>query len=295
MNKKSLVSTKIAFLGGDRREVELISILVAAGATLEIIGQPPVISSEQIVRLNNLKEVKADIDVVIAPMTGTDQDLKIKKTFTSKDIILNEEFFAKLKAGTKFFIGFAKPQIKAWCKKYQIDLIELAALDEIAILNAIPTAEGAIEIAMRESTITLHNNSSFVLGLGRVGITMARMLKALGSKTYGVARKAKDLARALEMGFNPVDFNDLADEIKKADFIFNTVPVLILNRALLQEVKSEAIIIDLASSPGGTDFEVAKELGVKAELALGLPGKVAPKSAGQILGKVIPRLILSEE
>ena len=96
------------------------------------------------------------------------------------------------------------------------------------------------------------------------------------------------------MGFEQVAFKDLEQEISKADFIFNTVPVLILDEELLQHVKKDAIIIDLASYPGGTDFEAAKRLGLKAELALGLPGKVAPKSAGQILGKVIPRIILNE-
>ncbi|PRX33600.1 dipicolinate synthase subunit A [Orenia metallireducens] len=294
MNTETLVNQKIALLGGDDREIELISILLDQEAALQIIGQPPGIDSESIEVVASLEEIDDDVIAVIAPMTGTDEKLQVKKTFTNKEVILTEEFFSSLKAGTKFFIGFAKPEIKDWTHKHGIELTELAALDEVAILNAIPTAEGAIEIAMGEMPITLHSNNSFVLGLGRVGFSLARMLKGMGSKVYGVARKHKDFARALDMGFEQVAFKDLEQEISKADFIFNTVPVLILDEELLQHVKKDAIIIDLASYPGGTDFEAAKRLGLKAELALGLPGKVAPKSAGQILGKVIPRIILNE-
>jgi dipicolinate synthase subunit A len=292
LNIESLVDQKIALLGGDAREIELISILLDKGAALQIIGQPPQIDSDSIEVVDSLEEIDDDVIAVIAPMTGTDEKLQVKKTFADKEVVLTEDFFSRLTDGTRFFIGFAKPEIKDWSQKYGIELIELAALDEVAILNAIPTAEGAIEIVMREMPITLHNNNSFVLGLGRVGFSLARMLKGMGSNTYGVARKPKDFARALDMGFEQVAFKDLDKEISKADFIFNTVPTLILDEELLKNVRKDAIIIDLASYPGGTDFEAAKRLGLKAELALGLPGKVAPKSAGQILGKVIPRMIL---
>ncbi|AGB40693.1 prephenate dehydrogenase [Halobacteroides halobius DSM 5150] len=287
-----LQDKSIALLGGDDREVKLLSMLKETGAKLQVLGEVTKIEGIKVV--NSLTEIDNKVDAVIAPMTGINQDYQIKKTFVDKDITLTEEFFAKLQPATKFFIGFAKPQLKKWCTKYDLELIELAALDEVAILNAVPTAEGAIELAIREASINLHNNNSFVLGLGRVGLTVARMLKGLGSNTFGVARKNKDLARALEMGLTPVNFKNLSSEINKADFIFNTVPVKVLDRKLLEQVNPNTLIIDLASAPGGTDFETAQQLGIQAELALGLPGKVAPTSAGEILGNVIPRFILEE-
>ncbi|WP_027339220.1 dipicolinate synthase subunit DpsA [Halonatronum saccharophilum] len=291
MSVINLEGQKVGFLGGDDRELELLSILLKKGASLEVLGQLEGLKEDEVIFVDSLMNLSKELDVVIAPMTGTDQNLKIKKTFEDKNVVLTEDFFATLKPGTKFFIGFAKDKIKAWCQKYQIELIELAALDEVAILNAIPTAEGAIEIAMQEMPITLHKNNSFVLGLGRVGLALARRLKALGSNTYGVARKPKDLARAEEMGLIPVHFNDLDELLGEGDFIFNTVPALILDKERLEKVNPEGIIIDLASYPGGTDFDAAQNLGIKAELALGLPGKVAPKSAGRILGDIIPRII----
>ena len=286
-----LGNKKIALLGGDDRERTLLASLQQKGAQLQVLAEPINALAPEVERITSLAEVDTGVDAVIAPMTGVDEDYRIKKTFIDGEVRLEEGFFARLEPGTKFFIGFAKPKIKDWCAEYNLELIELAALDELAILNAVPTAEGAINEAIKHSQITLHNNNSFVLGLGRVGLTLARMLKGMGSKVFGVARKTKDLARALEMGLEPVDFNNLEQKIAQADFVFNTVPVLVLDKEILDYLKRDAVIIDIASAPGGTDFAAAKELGISAHLALGLPGKIAPKSAGEILGDIIPRFI----
>ena len=286
-----LANKKIVILGGDDRERTLLSSLQESGAQIQVLGHPFNNSNGDWEVITSLAEIDFDADALIAPMTGVDEEYKIKKTFVEDEILLGADFFAKFQPQTKFFIGFAKPKIKEWCEKYNLDLIELAALDELAILNAIPTAEGAINEAIKHSQITLHNNNSFVLGLGRVGLTIARMLKGMGSNTFGVARKPKDLARALEMGLEAVSFKELEQQISQADFIFNTVPALVLDRGILSNLKPETVIIDVASAPGGTDFEAAKDLGISAHLALGLPGKVAPKSAGEILGDIIPRFI----
>jgi dipicolinate synthase subunit A len=75
------------------------------------------------------------------------------------------------------------------------------------------------------------------------------------------------------------------------DLIFNTVPALVLTRSLLSAMRRSAVVIDLASSPGGIDYQAAQELGVNAILAPGLPGLVAPRTAGEILASVVPRLV----
>jgi len=289
--ESQLKGIKIAVLGGDERELEMLRLLATIGAQIKTLGDPGV-KIPGIEVKDRLSTVIDNVDVVIAPMTSTDEDDYLKATFVNNAVQLTEEFFASLESNTLFLIGVARGSVNDYCNEYDISLIQLAKLDEVAILNAIPTAEGAIQIAMEESNITLHSNKSMVLGLGRVGLTQARMLAGIGSQVYGVARDAGDRARAKEMGITPVDFDELKEIISEMDFIFNTVPALVLDKELLTEVKSDALIIDLASAPGGVDFEVAKELGIKALLSLGLPGRVAPKTAGQILGKVIPRLIV---
>jgi dipicolinate synthase subunit A len=96
------------------------------------------------------------------------------------------------------------------------------------------------------------------------------------------------------MGLKAVHFNELMNCLSDVDVIFNTVPAPVLDKDVLVKVPSTTLIIDLASAPGGTDFASAEELGVKAILAPGLPGKVAPKTAGRILAQVVPRILLQK-
>jgi dipicolinate synthase subunit A len=53
----------------------------------------------------------------------------------------------------------------------------------------------------------------------------------------------------------------------------------------------KTLIIDIASLPGGVDFEAAKQLNVKTIHALSLPGKVAPDTAGDIILKTVLNML----
>ena len=64
------------------------------------------------------------------------------------------------------------------------------------------------------------------------------------------------------------------------DAVINTVPAPVLPRTLLQQLPGGALIIDLASLPGGTDFAAAEELGLHAEHALALPALRPADSRG---------------
>src|SRR5690606_38022728 len=152
-------------------------------------------------------------------------------------------------------------------------------LDEVAVLNSIPTAEGAIQRAMEELPVTLHGNRTLVVGFGRCGLTLARMLHGIGSKVTVAARGEGQRARAYEMGIETVPLHALEEVVGEAVAVFNTVPARVLTRRVLQRMSPEVVVIDVASAPGGTDFDAAEELGIKAFLDLGIPGRVAPKTA----------------
>jgi dipicolinate synthase subunit A len=240
----------------------------------------------------SFKDVLAKADALLFPMFGTDERGLVKAKYSNSPIILNNDVLESIPPGVPLFIGWARPALKIAVQNLNINLIEIANRDEVAILNSIPSAEGAIQMAMEATNITIHSSESFVLGLGRCGITLVNMLKGMGARVTVTARKPADLARAEELGVRVIQYHDLFDAIGKAEIIFNTVPALILNRELLDQMSREAVIIDLASIPGGTDFEYAQMLGIKAQLAPGLPGIVAPKTAGRILSKIYPPLIL---
>jgi len=282
---------RIAVLGGDQREAILISKLTELGAEVRASGLPREMLPEKVAAVSSAEEAVENVQAVILPLPGTGPDGLVYSAFSSHPLYFTEEAAKKLHPKTLVIIGKARPFLREWSRQHQFTLLEIADVDELAILNSVPSAEGAIQIAMQETPITIHSSQSWVLGFGRLGKTLARMLKALGAHTTVCARKPADLARIWEMGCRGLPFSELTKEIGTAEIIFNTVPALVLTEEVLQRCQREALIVDLASAPGGTDFAAAKRLGIKAVLAPGLPGKVAPKTAGKILAAVVPSLI----
>lgn len=287
-----LKGIRLAVIGGDDRELYMISELQKLGAYIVGVGFEKAVPIEGLTFVASPREAVGQVDALLFPMYGTDERGVVKAKYSNSPIILNKEVLQAIPAQVPLFIGWARPVLKSAAEMMGIRIIETAQLDQIAILNSIPSAEGAIQMAMEASTITIHGSRSFVLGLGRCGWTLARTLKGMGAQVTGVARKSADLARAIEMGLKAVHFSDLEEEIGQAELIFNTVPQPILDKVLLERVAKDAVIIDIASIPGGTDFEYAQLSGIKAMLAPGLPGIVAPKAAGKILAQVYPQLIL---
>lgn len=287
-----LKGIRFAVIGGDDRELYLISELQKQGAYIVGVGFEKASPISGMTLAPSLEDVVSQVDVLLFPMFGTDERGVVKAKYSNSPIVLNKKVLESIPARVPLVIGFARPALRAAAENLGLKLVETGSLNELAILNSIPSAEGAIQMAMEATTITIHGSNSFVLGLGRCGWTLARMLQGIGARVTGVARKPSDLARAVEMGLHAVHFAELEDEISQAEIIFNTIPYPVLDRMMLDKVARDAVIVDLASIPGGTDFEYAQMLGIKALLAPGLPGLVAPKTAGRILAQIYPQLIL---
>ena len=160
----------------------------------------------------------------------------------------------------------------------------------MSVLNAIPSAEGAIEVALKSMKKTLHSSNTLILGYGRIGKLLASILKGFNANVYVAARKESDFAWIKAMGYRPLTYGELKNVISKMDVVFNTVPFLVLDEELSM-VNKECILIDLASKPGGINFAKAEELKLETYWALGLPGKVAPKSAAMYMADKIEKKI----
>jgi dipicolinate synthase subunit A len=96
------------------------------------------------------------------------------------------------------------------------------------------------------------------------------------------------------MGLESFQLEDLEDEVSQIDICINTIPYHIVTAKVISKMPAHTLIIDLASKPGGTDFKYAEKRGIKALLAPGLPGIVAPKTAGQIVANVLAALLTEE-
>lgn len=66
---------------------------------------------------------------------------------------------------------------------------------------------------------------------------------------------------------------------------------MILDESLLGAVSKNALVIDLASKPGGVDFEAASRLNRRVVWALSLPGKAASMTGGEIIARAVVNIL----
>lgn len=273
-----------AVLGGDKRQSALAESIAADGYTVYAWGFDHVDLSDS-VKKADLQTVISKCTNVILPLPVTMDGVFLNAKYTDEKIRLDDDF-AKLLMHKQVFGG---KMGKLFCTSdlwYSIDTCDYYAREEFAVRNGIATAEGAIEIAVREYAGTLNGSHCLVTGFGRIGKALAWMLRGIGAHVAVSARKAEDLAWIELYGYEAVRTEDI-HSIEDYDVIFNTIPAMIFNRRLLAKMKKGILLIDLASEPGGVDFDSAKELGISTVHALSLPGKVAPKAAGEIIKNII--------
>lgn len=169
------------------------------------------------------------------------------------------------------------------------NIIDYTKDEAFAIKNAYLTAEAAISLAVQNSENSLINSSVLITGFGRIGKALARYLQPFTSKITVCARSEEATALAASLSFSAKGFEDLSD-CSKYDFIFNTVPHPIFNKQELISIKDEALLIDLASFPGGVDVHFSEHYSVNLIIARGLPAKYSPKAAGIIVAQTVNRL-----
>lgn len=287
-----LTGRRFIFVGGDLRQLEVIQQVVNNDATVTLVGFELCNRTfTDTTHADLTVETFAGADALVLPVAGMAEDGSVQTRFSREPLILNEHHFAALKPGAKVFTGIARNRLESICSEYGLCLVKLMEQDEVAILNSIPTAEGAIALAMEKTEVTIHDSNVVVLGFGRCGKTLSRTLHALGAHVRVVAKPLPELARIREMGMQDFPFERLLEAVQDADIVFNTIPALVLPAAILKEMRLDAVIIDIASAPGGTDFRYAERRGMTAILAPSLPGIVAPKTAGKIIAESICRLM----
>lgn len=288
-----LTGAHVLFLGGDARALEMFQKLAEMDASITLVGFDQLSNPYHGIQRDVLsQELLAKADAIVLPAVGTDDTGRVHAIFTSEELTLTEEHIASLPKHCIVFTGMAKPYLSNLCSQYSIRLVELFERDDVAIYNSIPTAEGAIMMAIQHTDITLHNSDIVVLGMGRTGFTLARALLGLGANIRIGVRRDEHFARATEMGFKPFYLRELAHSVSNIDLLFNTIPTMIVTAQVIAQMPNRAVLIDLASKPGGIDFRFAEKRGIKAMLAPGLPGIVAPKTAGRILANSISQLLL---
>lgn len=275
----------IGILGGDERIINMAKILLKDGFNVHIYGidEEYLNEFELDCSVDSLEKLVQSCEIVVGPIPLS-QDDKFIFTPLFKDKIEVESLIKLLSIKRlQLIASVLKQNTKRLCELYNVKYYDLYEREELAILNAIPTVEGCVMIAIEKIPITLHSSHILILGFGRIGKLLAKTLKAFESNLYVAARKIPDLTWIKALGYFPVHLEQLKNCIGKMDLIINTIPAPILGEMVLDNVKKDSLIIDLASKPGGVDFEYAKSIGIRAIHALSLPGKVAPKTSAEYL------------
>lgn len=287
-----LTGKHIVIFGGDARQLEIIRKMLILDAKITLLGFEQLDDGFIGATKKTVSETDwSTVDAIILPVAGTHLDGKVDSIFSDHMSKLTIEQLKKTPKHCVVFSGISNQYLDECIRTTKRKLIKLMDRDDIAIYNSIPTAEGTIMMAIQHMDITIHRSKVAVLGLGRVGMSVARAFSALGADVSVVVRKAEHFARVTEMGLKGFYLNDLKNVLQNIDLCINTVPAKIVTADILVEMPLHALIIDLASKPGGTDFNYAEKRGMKALLAPSLPGIVAPKTAGQILADSIAALI----
>lgn len=281
-------------IGGDKRQLAAARMIASDGYTIYLSCFEKL---EQLLGTFGgslgIEECILCSDVILLPLPVTKDGGTLNTPFAEKKVLLNDEF-AKLFRGKIVFCPMKEKLIKSSRYWQDVKVYDFFNREEMQVCNAVPTAEGAIEIAMREYLGTINGSKCLITGYGRIGKVLAQMLKGIGADVFVSARRKESLAWIKLNGYTPVDNNNLINS-GEFDIIFNTVPAQILDAHIMAKIATNALIIDLASLPGGVDFESAKRMGIPTIHALSLPGKVAPKTSGEIIKNTIFNILEEEK
>jgi len=274
----------ICILGGDMRQITVGKEFLDSGFKVSVCGFDKLREFPAGINVkNDVKSALKNSDLVILPLPYSRDKINVSAPLSSKlipidslrDYGTDKIFFGGMLNGESF-------------GKASYDYYEN---EELKVFNAIPTAEGALSIALNESTETIHGCKTAVIGFGRIGRILGNMLKKLDSDVTVIHRSNKDDAWCSAFGLSSANIRDLKSVLKDKKIIFNTVPFVLMTKEILLALRRDVIIIDLASAPGGIDYEEGKKQGLNVIKALSLPGKLSPVTAGKAIKKSICNII----
>ncbi len=263
----------ILVVGGDQREAELVVRWRRRGGKAQSfghdagqVGLPPP---------TQLRGV-----LVVAPPSGIDSAGRVRGA--AGTLVLRPGHLA---ASLGVMAGAVAPD---WAQQLAVPWAAYRDRPTFAWPNAIPTAEGALAWALASGTTTVEGSRFLVAGLGRVGTTLAVRARALGARVVVVDRDASARGRARALGLEAVPFGP--GTLAGADWLFNTVPVPVFSREDVLSLPPTALVLDLASLPGGFAEGVAETLGTRLAVDRTVPGRVAPVAAAAVLERCVVEL-----
>lgn len=272
---------RFAVVGGDRRSALLCTLLLQDGHKVHSYALEQAPLPAEIPKDDCLQACVYAADCVILPVpaqTGGLLNAPLSSESLSMDALIGALWPGQLLCGGQLGDDGCRA-----AQREKLHVADVMRRPDFVAGNAALTAEGAISLLMAESERSIRDSRALVLGFGRIGKPLALSLAALGAQTAVAARSGADRALAAVLGLNALEYRQLEGLIGDFDFIVNTVPARILSEAALCCAAPEAVLLELASPPGGFDRRLAENIGLRTLHAPGLPGRYAPYSAALLI------------
>ena len=288
---------KISMLGGDLRQLAVAQRLAERYDNINVWGLSTAAPRQSGVReLSDLREATEGADVILLPLPVSVDAVSLNCPLADVterprlSAIAEQVREGALVIGGKIPEGFVRS-----AERRGLLLRDYFESEDFQIKNAYTTAEAALSIAMNTLDKNIRGSRVAITGYGRISKHLCSLLMAIGARVTVAARRESDISFAESLGCETEKIREGSDWWRALahgyDVIYNTVPTWIFGRGFLSAVDKSTFIVDLASAPGGVDIRAAKELGSNVSWATSLPGKYAPRSAGEIIANCVLRII----
>lgn len=295
------MSITVLIIGGDLRQISLAARLKTAGYTVHLAGIDPanesvsaIASSLDVCPTADVHDFPRDTRICILPLPASKNGEDVFTPLCGKtDPLSLGTFLDALPENAVIFGGNISEFTHRLAAEHGRRIIDYYRDEQLQVRNAVPTAEGAVAIALQELQTTVAGAKCSVIGFGRIGKALGMTLVRLGANVTVVARSTADRGWAKAFGCCAVPLDEYRRAPQNADIVYNTVPSLILTDEVLRRFNCRPILVELASVDG-IDRAAADALGFRTIHASGLPGKVAPITAGRIIAETVLDLMPKE-
>ncbi len=273
--------------------LEIMRQARAAGATVKTYGGAP--GAEAAAGrppATSLAEAVQGAHLIVGPIPGLAADDALYAPFASDKLYLTADVFGGARPGALLLFGRASSGIEKNAAG-KVKPIGFGDDDALAILHAVPTAEGALKVAIEHTETTILGCPTLCIGMGRVGMSVAQIFKAVQADVTLCARNPSQLARAWAMGLRTIHLNELRDRVGEFPLVISSASGMVVTRAVLERTQEHAVIIDLCSPPGSVDFPAGEALKRNVIWARGQAG-TAPRTSGYNEWQVIMRIVREE-
>ena len=174
--------------GGDSRQAAAAELLHARGYAAAVFGleRGAHLTPETAARMGSA-------DVVLLPLPAADGGFLNAPAMEKK--LPMETLWPLLQPRQKIFGGMLSEELLRSAAEYGLRPIDYFKREEFVLRNAYITAEGALELTMGRLPRTIRGTPCLVIGYGRIGKFLARLLCALGAEVTVAAARGRTSSR----------------------------------------------------------------------------------------------------